>query len=194
MNRFHRHLCRSRRWARFAADTLVPTVDDLDLGDDVLEIGPGYGVTTQALAQRVPRLTALEIDPELADRLRRRYPATADAPATVAVVTGDATALPFPDGRFSAAVCFTMLHHVPSAQQQDRVFAEVARVLRPGGVFAGSDSVTSARFRLIHAFDVCVPVDPATLPQRLGAAGFAEVSVTASPRLTFRAVRPPRPR
>jgi ubiquinone/menaquinone biosynthesis C-methylase UbiE len=36
-----------------------------------------------------------------------------------------------------------MLHHIPTAAQQDQAFAEVARVLRPGGTFAGTDSIGS---------------------------------------------------
>ena len=51
----------------------------------------------------------------------------------VTVVAGDATSMPFPDGSFSGAVCFTMLHHVPSAELQDRLLTETYRVLRPGG-------------------------------------------------------------
>ncbi len=48
-----------------------------------------------------------------------------------------------PDHRFSGAACFTMLHHVPTAARQDRLFAEVARVLEPGGALVASDSLAS---------------------------------------------------
>jgi ubiquinone/menaquinone biosynthesis C-methylase UbiE len=48
--------------------------------------------------------------------------------------------MPFDDESFSGAACFTMLHHVPSPEAQDRLFAEVGRVLRPGAPFAGTDS------------------------------------------------------
>jgi ubiquinone/menaquinone biosynthesis C-methylase UbiE len=99
----------------------------------------------------------------------------------VDVVVGDATAMTFPDARFSAAVCFTMLHHVPSDALQDRLFAEVARVLRPGGVFVGADSLDSEEFRSLHVDDVCVPVDPGRLADRLAGAGFAEVNVEPNP-------------
>jgi SAM-dependent methyltransferase len=99
--------------------------------------------------------------------------------------------MPFPDDRFSAAVCFTMLHHVPSREQQDRLFAEALRVLRPGAVFAGSDSQLSLRFRLYHVFDTMVVVDPATLPDRLEAAGFTDIAVHPVPgSLRFHARKP----
>jgi SAM-dependent methyltransferase len=95
-----------------------------------------------------------------------------------------------PDAAFDGAVCFTMLHHVPSAALQDRLLAEVARVLRPGGVFAGADSRYSRAFRLLHLFDTMVVVDPATFPQRLNAAGFEDVHVDSDQHaFRFRARR-----
>jgi ubiquinone/menaquinone biosynthesis C-methylase UbiE len=93
------------------------------------------------------------------------------------VVHADATDMPFPDGRFSAALSFTMLHHVPSAELQDRLLAEVARVLRPGGFLAGVDSLDGADFRALHEGDVCVPVPPDGLAERLARAGFADAAV-----------------
>ena len=177
MNRYHRRRCRSRGWSDFIAGTVLPhALDGIDLGRRVLELGPGYGASTRPLAARARSLTVLEHDPLLAARLRAEL-------GTVRVVTGDATSMGFGAGSFSAVVCFTMLHHLPGAAAQDRLFAEAARVLRPGGVFAGTDSRPSLRWRLIHLGDTCTPVDPGTLPGRLGAAGFTRVAVDANERL-----------
>jgi len=41
-----------------------------------------------------------------------------------------------------------MLHHIQSLDLQDRAFAEIARVLRTGGTFAGTDSLGSGVFKL----------------------------------------------
>ena len=90
----------------------------------------------------------------------------------VRIVHGSGTDMPLRDNGFSGVVCFTMLHHVPSPALQDELFAEAHRVLAPGGVFAGSDSQASVRFRLLHIGDTMVVVDPGTLPARLTAAGF----------------------
>ena len=108
------------------------------------------------------------------------------------VIQGDGTALPLPDQVFSGVICFTMLHHLPSPGLQDRLFAEACRVLRPGGVFAGSDSLPSLGFRLLHLGDTMVPLAPETLPDRLAAAGFVDIEVTAVPgrSVRFRARRP----
>jgi SAM-dependent methyltransferase len=174
MNRLHRWYCRSGHWRRTVEERLLPwAIGGADLGPDVLEIGPGPGLTTDVLAARIPRLTALEIDPALATALRRRHDA-------VRVVEGDATAMPFPDASFSGAVAFTMLHHVASAAAQDRLLGEVCRVLRPGGVFAGSDSTTSLLFRLAHFRDTMQLVDPDGFAERLTRAGFRDAQVKAA--------------
>jgi SAM-dependent methyltransferase len=84
-----------------------------------------------------------------------------------------------------------MLHHVPSAALQDRVLAEAARVLRPGGIFAGIDSLHRRFFGALHLFDTLVLVDPRTFPSRLQAAGFADTRVDVGQRsFRFRARKP----
>jgi SAM-dependent methyltransferase len=188
MNRIHRWLCRSARWQKMLEQQVMPWVlSRVDLGSNVLEIGPGPGLTTDLLRSRVERLTAVEIDPALANSLAARLKGT-----NVSAIRGDGTALPFDDGSFSGAVCFTMLHHIPSAALQDRLFQEVRRVLDPGGTFAGVDSLQSFRMRLLHIGDILVPVDPGTLESRLEAAGFQDIVIETNARaLGFRARRSP---
>jgi SAM-dependent methyltransferase len=161
-------------------------LNGVDLGDDVLELGPGLGATTRVLARRPGRLSVIELERSSAARLRARF-----APG-VDVREGDATAMPFPDGRFSAVVCFTMLHHVPSPELQDRVLAEACRVLRPAGVLAGSDSLGgSLAFWLLHIADTFVRVPPRGLADRLHMAGFIEPRVDVQrASVRFRALKP----
>ncbi len=161
---FARSSCRGR-WA------------STDLGDDVLEVGPGYGATTDVLSASVPRLTSVEIDEELAAMLRERF---ADTP-TVEIVNADATSLAYPDQRFTGAACFTMLHHVPTITLQDRLFGEIARVLRPGAPLVASDSLASEELAAHHEGDTYNPVDPDSLPDRLAAAGFERIDVRTNP-------------
>ncbi len=154
-------------------DVILPwALADIDLGDDVIEVGPGYGATTDVLREQVAHLTAIEIDPELAAALSDRLTGT-----NVDVIEGDATEIAFEDNRFSGATCFSMLHHVPSPALQDRLIGEVARVLRPGGVLVASDSLDSPDLRTFHHDDTFVPVDPDDLPRRLRAAGFVDIEL-----------------
>ncbi len=173
MNEKHLELCSSAEWADAVQRWIIPwVIEGIALGDDVLELGPGPGRTTEVLVEMVRHFTAVEVDADLATALQARM-----TQANLVVVHGDATHLEFPQGTFSAALSFTMLHHVPSPAAQDRLFSEVARILKPGGVFAGTDSLDSDEFRELHAGDICVPVEPATLAHRLEAAGFDRVVV-----------------
>ena len=173
MNEKHLEFCASPEWADIVENEVLPwAVGERDLGDDVLEVGAGPGLTTDVLCQRVPRLTAVEIDPELAEALRTRLAGT-----NVTVVEADATRLPLEDNRFTAATCFTMLHHVPSPELQDRLLAELCRVLRPGGLLIGSDVIPSDTLDEFHEGDVYVTCDPEGMPDRLKAAGFVDIQV-----------------
>jgi ubiquinone/menaquinone biosynthesis C-methylase UbiE len=186
VNDEHLRFCASAEWAETVERVLLPwAVGGRPLGELLLEVGAGPGLVTEALARRVPWLVAVELDPALAADLGRRVD------GGVAVARADATRLPFADRRFSAVACFTMLHHVPSVALQDRMLAELCRVLRPGGLLAGTDAMDTPERRRLHVGDVFVPADPAALPGRLRAAGFADPEVeldAGADRFRFAAV------
>jgi len=187
MNRAHAVLCSSGWWARTVERELVPWgLAGVELGDDVLEIGPGFGATTRVLDRRPGSLTVVELAESYCERLRRKLD------DDVEIVQADATAMPFGDGRFSGVVCFTMLHHVPSPDLQDRLLAEASRVLQAGGMFAGTDSLGTGRaFKLLHVRDTLVPVLPDELPARLESAGLIEPHVERTDSsFRFRARKP----
>lgn len=185
MNLLHRRCCSSDRWAKSVEDELIPwALAEVVLGDNVLEIGPGYGANLRVLIDRAPHYTAVEIDPVMAKRLQDEYG------SRTRVVNDDGTATGLPAAEFSSVVCFTMLHHIPTAVLQNQLFVEAFRVLRPGGVFAGSDGVPSLRMRVAHFRDTYNPVSPETLPDRLRHAGFTDVVTdTRKGRQRWRAVK-----
>jgi SAM-dependent methyltransferase len=187
VNEFHLTMLSSPRWAQMLERDLLPWVDSVaGLGDDVLEVGPGPGLTTDLLRPRTARLTAIEIDPALAEPLAGRLAGT-----NVTVLTGSATDTGLAAGRFSAAACFGVLHHVPTPALQDEVFRELCRVLRPGGFLLASDAYDNEGTRQHHEGDLFVPLDPETLPDRLRTAGFSGITIARGPYdLRFHARKP----
>jgi SAM-dependent methyltransferase len=179
MNRIRHWICSSKRWKRTLTEEVFPWVfAGVDLGSNVLEVGPGPGLTTELLRLRCEHLTCLEVDPVFAAPLRQRMQNT-----NVTVVEGDATKMEFGDEEFSAPVSLPMLHHVPSPALQDRLVGEVFRVLRrPGGIFVGMDAVDTWGLRLMHWGDTLVPIGPAHVEPRLRRAGFEDVVIEAENR------------
>jgi ubiquinone/menaquinone biosynthesis C-methylase UbiE len=192
MNENHATVCTSPEWAEYIQADILPAVTrDIDLGQHMLEIGPGPGAATEWLRHRVGKLTAIEIDDVAARLLAARYAGT-----NVEIMTGSAASLGYPDASFDSAGCFTMLHHVPTTAVQNKILAEAFRVLRPGGVLVGSDSLASNDLHHFHADDTYNPVDPASLLSRLQTLGFGQITIMVDDVLKFVARKPdgpPRP-
>jgi SAM-dependent methyltransferase len=161
----------------------------LDLGDEMLELGPGPGAATRWLRHRVKRLVALELDPDAAERLANELAGT-----NVTVEVGDSASAPFAEESFDSVGCFTMLHHLPTQQEQFRTLCEAFRVLRSGGVLVGADSLASQELHEFHEEDTYNPIDPARLLVFLQAAGFGHVMVSAGDRILFTARKLPKER
>ena len=177
VNEQHRICCGGPEWAALVRDSVVPWVTrGVGLGGHLLEVGPGYGATTDVLRTMVARLTAVELDPDLAAALSERF-----AGSNVTILNADATEMPFEAGTFNAGICMTMLHHVPTPALQDEILAAMARAVAPGGMVMGSDNLDSPQFRDGHVGDTCVPVDPAGLQQRLERIGLQDVEVETNP-------------
>jgi SAM-dependent methyltransferase len=186
MNEDHARVCSSPEWAAHIQDEILPSLTrHADLGADMLEIGPGPGAATEWLRHRVRQLTAQEVDPAAAAALVGKY-----AGGNVRIVVGDAADLSFAGGCFDSVGSFTMLHHVPTPAQQNKILAEALRVLRPGGVLIGSDSLASNDLHHFHAGDTYNPVDPAWLLGRLQTVGFDTITVIVDGTLKFIARKP----
>ena len=183
VNSNHDELCGSPQWAAYIQDEVLPAVTaGVDLGREMLEIGPGPGAATGWLCQRVPRLAALERDEPAAVALAARFP-------RVQVTVGDATRMSYPECSFDSVGSFTMLHHVPTTALQNQILAEALRVLRPGGVLVGSDSLPSDGLHQFHEGDTYNPVEPAAFLIRLQTTGFAAITLAVADDLIFTAVK-----
>jgi SAM-dependent methyltransferase len=186
VNENHAVLCSSPEWAEhLESEVLAPLVATVELGDELLELGPGPGASTRWLRLRVKRLVALELDVAAAARLADELAGT-----NVTVDVGDCTSAPYPDASFDSVASFTMLHHLPTHAEQFATLREAFRVLRPGGVLVGADSLASQGLHDFHADDTYNPIDPARLLVFLQAAGFARLTLTVDDGLLFTAHKP----
>ena len=147
---------------------------DSDLGEHILEIGAGSGAATEELRRRA-RVTSLEYDARSVSKLAPRIKNSRGD-----VVRGDASSLPFANRTFSSAIAILVLHHLPTMELQDQAFAEIFRVLRPGGVFLTFEISDSWFHRVGHIRSTFVPVVPATAYTRLAQAGFSDVTLDFS--------------
>jgi len=204
MNRLENWFCATKFWRGVTRDHLLPRMLDgagLDGAEraHVLELGAGPGAATSELLRRFPRVTSLEYSAafamQIARLLRNKNIAAMTGPEdshgasqsakhvaqatehVANVVQGDAAQLPFADASFSCVIAILVLHHLRSREMQDCAFAEVQRVLQPGGIFVAFEIHDGRLQRLIHTRSTFVPVKASGAHTRLNAAGFARVSV-----------------
>ncbi|MEO6971454.1 MAG: class I SAM-dependent methyltransferase [Chthoniobacterales bacterium] len=178
------------------AASLVKRLEGRSLSS-VLEIAAGTGVVTRAMASTLPASVSI-----IATDLNEAMLEQAKSIGTKRAVEwrqADAMALPFPDEIFDAVICQFGVMFFPD---KAKAFAEVRRVLRPGGVFVFNvwdrieenefiDTVTKALAKLFPndppRFHARVPHgyhDRATIARDLAAAGF-----TATPQIETVAAR-----
>lgn len=150
MSRLESVFCRSVPWSAFARRVVLPwAVQGSSVAGDVLELGAGSGAMSQRILEGGAgvRLTAIDIDPSMVDRIEN---ALAPYGASAVAGVGDATRLPFRDASFDVVVSWLMLHHTID---WETAITEAARVLRPGGRLVGYDLVDTRTARLIHRLD-----------------------------------------
>jgi len=186
LNVLENWFCSTPFWRRTTEQRLLPwLLADVPLGDHILEIGAGAGAATTELRRRTPRVTSLEYDQALARKLAQHGGQRAG------IVQGDAASLPFADASFSCALAILVLHHLKSSALQDRAFAEIHRVLRPGGIILAGEIPDGWFHRVIHFRSTFTPVQPASLAARLAIAGFRGVKMDSrSEGFRFYASRP----
>ncbi len=102
----------------------------------VLELGCGAARVSAALARDGwSDLVATDFSAAMVDAAREVC-ATLGVSDRVRCAVADATALPFDAGAFDAAIfAFNGLQMIPKAARREAAIREIARVLRPGGVF-----------------------------------------------------------
>lgn len=116
----------TREYTAYLDDALFRAIGGRPLGD-VAEICCGRGEAFQLMGRRVARGVGVDISPSMLEAAL-----SDNHGAPLAFVQGDATRLPLASDSFDTVFMLGGIHHVNDRQ---RLFAEIARVLKPGGRF-----------------------------------------------------------
>lgn len=125
----------------------------LSLSSRVLEVGPGSGFFSVALARCVPEghLALLDLQPAFLVRAQRKL--TKAGLRNFSCAAGNACDLPFPDGDFDVAVFVTVLGEITD---RGACLREVFRVLKPGGLLSITELRLDPDFVLRGRLDLLV--------------------------------------
>jgi ubiquinone/menaquinone biosynthesis C-methylase UbiE len=149
-------------------------------GDKVLDVGCGTGsltLTAKIFAGANGAVYGIDASPEMIDVARKKAKqAGSDVVFDVALIEK----IPFPDATFDVVVSRLVIHHLPDDLKR-KGFAEIFRVLKPGGHFLVADFKPPTNPVLNHVTSTLVgrhmmQADVNVIPPLFQAAGFVEVA------------------
>jgi ubiquinone/menaquinone biosynthesis C-methylase UbiE len=148
-------------------------------GDKVVDVGCGTGslaIAAKGKAGPAGEVHGIDAAPEMIEVARRNG---ANAGVDVGLHVGLIEDMPFPDGQFDLALSSFVLHHLPQNLKR-KGFAEVHRVLKPGGSFLAVDLATRTNSLIGHIMTALIGhemmhSDVSELLAMMGDAGFTEV-------------------
>ena len=160
---------------REATESLLAAAGFRD-GMHVLDIGCGIGGPARYLAAQAGcRVTGIDLTPSFC-QAAERLTAAVGLDDRVAIRQGDALDMPFEDASFDGA---WMLHAAMNIPDKTRLYAEIARVLKPGAVFAGYEIHKGEGEAVLYPVpwaeeaSICHLIAPEDWHGRLEAAGLA---------------------
>jgi SAM-dependent methyltransferase len=163
---------RMNSWLNTELYAQVAAELDLRPDDELLDVACGAGAFLAEHGARARYLAGLDLSPAKVSLARRRL-ADRIAAGTAEISQGDAGALPWEDGRFSAVTTMDAIGWFPDPA---KAVKEMYRVLRPGGRALLQVGFTGKAFG--GALTVMSEPDVRRMTE---AAGFAEISTTYRP-------------
>ena len=142
------------RWSRRLAELFIDFAGAAD-AEKILDVGCGTGSLSFTLATRAPRSTINGID---FSQAYIDYAKGKNTEPRLTFETGDACAMPYPDGAFDRVLSLLVLHYV---REPKKAIAEMRRVARPGATVAAT--VWDARGGYVGNrifFDTAAAIDP----------------------------------
>ncbi|MFK3672298.1 class I SAM-dependent DNA methyltransferase [Leifsonia aquatica] len=145
-----------------------------DGGGRVADLGCGPGRITGHLAELGLDVSGLDLSPGMVEVARREHPG-------IPFSVGSMLDLPFGEAELAGALAWYSIIHIPQ-EEQDALFREFARVVRPGGRLVLAFQVSTAGdedvVQLTHAYGHDIDLrtrrqSPERVRGRLIAAGFA---------------------
>ncbi|KAI1758146.1 S-adenosyl-L-methionine-dependent methyltransferase [Xylaria castorea] len=135
-----------KRTAESSAAFLIPHIKATD---HILDVGCGPGTITTGFAKYAHEGVVVGLDMsedvlQKAKRLADEAAVPADGPGSVRFEQGNVLkGLPYPDGTFDIVYCSQVLGHIPPPDLPPQALTEMRRVLKPGGILASRDALSS---------------------------------------------------
>ncbi|KAI1350237.1 S-adenosyl-L-methionine-dependent methyltransferase [Xylaria sp. FL0043] len=136
-----------KRTAETNAAFLIPHIKKTD---HILDVGCGPGTITTGFVKYAPEGTVIGLDMSLdvlerAKKLASEAAVPMEGPGSVQFVQGNVLEeLPYPDDTFDIVYCSQVLGHIPPPDLPRRALEEMRRVLKPGGILASRNGLSSA--------------------------------------------------
>ena len=159
---------------------MVVEMAKIQPGDKVLDVGCGTGsltLTAERYAGSSGSIFGIDASPEMVAAARKKAKRSG---SRVIFDLGLIEKLAFPDATFDAVINRLMVHHLPDDIKR-RGFAEIFRVLKPGGLLFIADFTPPSNRILAHLTSALIhPMmmqsNPGILPPMLKEAGFIEIT------------------
>lgn len=138
--------------AQHQLDERMVAMAGMASGQNILDVGCGFGGTLAGINQRFADmwLAGVNVDPRQLAICRQLAPANRNR---LEWQEADACRLPFASGTFDRVFCIEAMFHFGSRRA---FFLEAARVLKPGGILAGSDITLAASVRDLQVPGYCI--------------------------------------